>query len=314
MRTRKIWLQNPITKTIWDLLPDDPYKEYDGCACLGVDGFGYSQSVTHNQVGVDYFVSEVLSTNQNITGSLYFKSDEHFTRFQDFIGDFRQQFNLFYSPSGEFEPYDQISKPYYKPVLITSIGKSEKDEYGWYVCKIVFTTQSDVWRRDFIYGVENLGLVGEALVYPYVYPYVLGGRNTLLVNIYNMGRETGCTVRIKNRGAAVLSNIEWFAEHVYTDYYGVEHTEVQRAKWYTENTSVTLQQGYELYVDSTPIKQEAKVIFTDGTSQSVVNQQEPSWDYINFVQLKHGDNRFIFYVDSDEIDISVQYSELRELV
>ena len=309
-----MWIENTTTGELWDLLPTDPYKTYGGCALLDISGVGYKQSLTQQQVDVDYFVSEIISSNNAISGNLYFNGDEHLENFQNFIGDFRKQFKLYYSPDGEIEPYDRLTPCFYKLFTLTEVKKTEKDSFGWYECPVTLTPQNDVWKRNIVYEISDIGMAGDALVYPYVYPYVYGGRNAIAIEIDNTGRETGCVVKITNNGNSVLSNLEWFVEHNYVDNYNIAQQSVQRAKWYTENTAVTLQNGYTLYVDSNGISQEAKVILSDGTSQSVVDQQEPSWDYINFVRLEHGTNRFVFYVDSGDIGISVTFIEEKEII
>lgn len=314
---RQLWLQNPDTKEIWNLLPDNPYLTTDGCAFLTIAGMGYAQSITQEQVEVDYFISQIATANNNITGTLYFNGDEHLENFQKFVGDFRKQFLMYYSPSAEYEPYDDISSPYYKYVTISKVEKSEKDEFGWYACATTFSTQNDVWKRDVYYqfpDASEMESVGEAFVYPYTYEYVLGGRNVYSLEIPNEGRETGCIIRIKNLNNTPISELEWYIDNSYIDYNGIEQTSTQRAKWYTQEADIVLQNGYELYVDSNPVTQEAKVNYTDGTSQSVVAYQEPSWDYINFIRIKHGSNKLVFYVNSTNVEISVQYTEQKEII
>lgn len=314
---RQLWLQNPDTKEIWNLMPDNAWKTTDGCALLEIDGMGYEQVVTQEQVEVDYFISQISSSNHNVTGTLYFNGDEHLQNFQKFIGDFRKQFKLFYSPSAEFEVYDDISPVFYKYVTITQIQKTEKDQFGWYLCPTTFSTQNDVWKRDVYYQFPQIGdmeNVGEAFVYPYTYEYVMGGRNVYTLEIPNNGRETGCIIRIRNTGDTPIQQLEWFIDNTFVDYNGVPQTTTQRAKWYTQNTDIVLQNGYELYIDSNPVTQEAKVNYPDGTSQSVVAYQEPSWDYINFIRIKHGYNRLIFYTNTTDVDILVQYTEQKEII
>ncbi len=312
---RQIWHKNPETGAIWNLLPDDPYSTDGGCACIDPKGFGYSQEITQEQVETDYFVSQIKSKNKNITGVLYFNGDEHLQNFQKYIGDFRKTFLLFYSPSGEYQPYDQISSPYYKPVKISVVDKEQKTLSGWYECDVTFVTQSDVWKRDiFLFMDGARKMRGEPFVYPYIYPYVLGGQNLYAIDIPNDGREVGCIIRIKNNTAVPITQLEWFIDHTYKDDSGELHTETQRSKWYTDNSDVVLQQNYELYVDSNATTQEAKVNYPNGTSQSVVAWQEPSWDYINFVRIKNGANRIVFYIDSENVDISVTYQEQKELI
>lgn len=327
---RNIWLQKILqtdelsdekVKFVWNLLPDDPYAIEDGCALISPKGLGYQQNVTQEQVEVDYFISQISSANKSITGVLYFNGDKHLQNFQEFVGDFRNQFLLYYSPDAKFEMGDQISSIYYKPVIITQVDKTEKDQFGWYTCSVTFVPQSDVWKKDLYLSLDGSQIedVGEALVYPYTYKYVYGGRNVFSIDAPNDGRETGCIIRITNKSGTPITNLEWFIENTVRDYYGVEHKTVQRSKWYFQrdeelDIGVTLQNGYTLYVDSNPVTQEAKVIYTDGTSQSVVNWQEPSWEYINFVRIKHGNNRFVFYMESKDVMIEVIYQEQKEII
>ena len=383
---RTIWLQKPNTQEIWDLLPKNAWNKDHASPFLDIKGMGYRQEVTQTQVNTEYFVSKVLTKNQAITGTMYFQDDDHIKAFQEFVGDFRNQLHLYYSPSGEYEAGDQISAPYYKKVIITIADKTEKDETGWYLVAMTLSTQDDVWNRDRYYAVEELSNVGNALVYPYTYTYVLGGRNTLAVDLNNDGREVGCKVFIKNRiiykakttsttltnvsvvdkdfaqkygygiiekiftyngidwqtkrngvdknvvledigvsyqGTPIkddtiivfmnsnLTNIEWFLDRTYVDYYGILHdkVEVQRSKW-----NLDLSAGSELVVDSNPLTQEAKVIYPNGEAQSVVDAQEPSWEYINFIQVPTGQCRIVFYIENEDIDIKFIYREQKELI
>ena len=308
---RKIWLQKPNTLEIWDLLPTDSLNRDNASPFLAIKGMGYKQEVTQNQVNTEYFISKILTKNQSITGIMYFQDDEHIKAFQEFVGDFREQLILYYSPSGEYEPYDRISAPFYKKVIISQMDKTEMDEFGWYQISTTLSTQDDVWNRDVYYAVERLYNVGEALVYPYTYPYTLGGRNALAIDFNNDGREVGCVVKIKNNGDTNLSEIEWFIEREYLDYYGNkhEHADVQRSKWILE-----LSPNSELVVDSNPITQEAKVNYSDNTSQSIVDLQEPDWNYINFITISHGKNRIVFYVENKDIDITFTYREQKEII
>lgn len=312
---RAIWLKNMDTGATWDLLPQNPYPKatgWDGCPLLGIGGMGYSQDITQNQVGVDYFVSKISTKNSDVTGTFLFWDDSHLEAFQNFVGDFRKQLMLFYSPSGEYEFGDQISENniYRKPVIISKVSKTEKTEQGVYECGVTFSTQSDVWKRYVVYEKENVSAVGEPLVYPYTYTYVYGGRDTFEIDIPNYGRETGCKITITNTGDNVLDDIEWYLDSSYVDDYGVQHTDTQRSKWL-----LGLRQGDKLEVDSNATTQQASVIYNiNGTSQNVVSAQEPSWDYINFVQLPHGQNRFVFYAAQNKVNVKFEYWEQKELI
>ena len=311
---RKIWLQKIDTGEIWDLLPTNPYNNntWQGSPLLSIKGMGYKQTITQNQVDTEYFISKISTANVSITGTMWFRDDEHIKEFQDYIGDFRNQLYLYYSPSGEYEPYDPISAPYYKKVIITQADKGEMTEFGDYEIPITFATQDDVWNKDVLYVVPDLVNVGDALVYPYTYTYVYGGRSIFSIEEENKGREVGCIVKIKNNSQnTLLSNIEYFIERDYIDYYGVrhEHADVQRSKW-----NLSLPPLSELVIDSNPLTQEAKVVYNDGTSQSVVDLQEPDWNYINFIRVMHGKFKIVFYIENPDVDITFSYREQKELI
>lgn len=314
---RQMWLQDPSTNKVWNLLPENPYDIENGCPFISIKGMGYEQDITQKQVEVDYFISEISSKNKAVSGVLYFYGTEHVKKFCAFIGDFRKQFKLFYSPNGEYKPYDPISPIFYKYVTISAIDKTELNQYGWYECSTTFTTQSDLWKRDISYSIEGVPSVGDPLVYPYHYDdseYIFGGRAIYSIEVNNEGRETGCIVSITNNGETPLTEVEWFIENTYKDAFGNDQTTIQRSKWFTQEDKLTLYEGYTLIVNSNPTTQEAKVVFTDGTSQSVVSLQEPSWDYINFVTVKNGVNRIVFYVDNPDVKIDFSYSEQKELI
>ncbi len=313
---RRMWLKNPITGAVWDLLPNNPHDpNQQGCAFLKIKGMGYQQNVTQEQIVVDYFISHIKSKNVPITGILYFNGDKHFQAFQAYVGDFGRQFDLYYSPNGEYQPYDEISSIFHKPIIISQVDKTEKDEYGYYECSTTFIPQADVWKRNVYYGIElDENSVGEALVYPYTYSYVYGGRNIFSVEIENSGRESGCLIKVTNTSDTDIGFMEWYVDHTYEDSYGELHTETQRAKWYTDNSNIILKPNYTLYVDSNETSQEAKVIRSDGTSESVVDWQEPSYEYINFIRIKNGNNKIVFYSNWDKIRIEVLYQEQKELI
>lgn len=307
MEIRKLWLKKPDTGAVWDLLPANPRSVTGGCFLSAPSGLGYKQTVTQKQVGVDFTVDKIVSAAGEINGSLYFYGTSHLENFQAFVGDFSSTLILCYSPDGTASP--QSGTPWYKKVTVTAVDKGETDGSGWYVCKISILPLSSVWKKDYTHSVTVTSQIsGNALVYPWVYPYVFGSRNTLALEITNGGRETGCTVSIKNTSATPLANPEYVAEHSYDDAYGATVTEYQRAKFYA-----ALQQAETLRVDSNATTQSALVLGA-GSSENVVDLQEPSWEYINFVRLQNGANRLVFYVDDITAEITVTYSEQRELV
>ena len=311
---RRVWLKKLDSNDTWDLLPQNRFGYYDptvrGCSFINIKGLGFQQSITLNQVDDEYFVSETLSKNIPITGTMLFDEDG-IKQFQEFVGDFRNQLYFYYSPDGKFQAGDQISAPFYKRVIVTQFDKGEMSVYGDYEITVTLTPQDNLWSRDIYHSIEGLSIVGEALVYPYTYPYTLGGREALAIELENNGREVGCIVKIKNNTDSNLSNIEWYIERDYIDEYNVlhEHADPQRSKW-----NLALPAHSELSVDSNPRTQEAKVTYTDETSQSVVSLQEPDWNYINFIRVPHGSCRIVFYIEYDNIDITFGYREQKEVI
>lgn len=58
---RQMWLQDPSTNKVWNLLPENPYDIENGCPFISIKGMGYEQDITQKQVEVDYFISEISS-------------------------------------------------------------------------------------------------------------------------------------------------------------------------------------------------------------------------------------------------------------
>lgn len=309
---RRMWLKKEDTGKIWDVMPQNPYVTEDGCFFAHPDGLGYEQDISQKQVNVDYFINEIKSKNHSIKVEAYFNGNEHLANFVSFIGDFSEQMNLYYSPDGSIDPYDMINKPYYKPVVISNFGRGEMNSAGFIVCEIEFTSQSDVWKKDYVYSFQTSGSSEEMqrLTYPYIYPYTFQGRQVVALMIENDGRETGCEISIKNGSSSeTISDPSWSIERTYTDKYGNEVNEVQKGKFFVE-----VGENETVYVNSTDTAQEAKIVHSDSTSESIVSLQEPSWDYINFVRIKHGTNRIVFNISLIDVEITVGYSQMKEVI
>lgn len=309
---RQMWLEKKNTGAIWNCMPQNPYKTDYGCFFAHPDGLGYEQNVEQKQVNVDYFIKEISSVNHSVSVEAYFNGNEHLENFVSFVGDFSEPMILYYSPDGSIEPYDQISKPYYKPVVISNFGRPEMNSAGFIVCKIEFKSQSDVWKKDYVYDFETSesSAVMEQLTYPYIYPYTFEGDNLVAVVVENGGRETGCEIKIKNLSQNLtITNPSWALEHVIVDKYGNTVSEVQKGKFY-----VSLGENDAIYINSTDTAQEAKFIHSDESEESIVSLQEPSWDYINFIRLKHGSNRIVLNIPSVNARVTIGYSETKEVI
>jgi hypothetical protein len=306
---RRFWIRNPRTDDRWDLTPSDPASIEGGCLIAKVNGLGYESNLKQTQAGTDYFITEVISKNIPIQAYMYFRNATHIDNFRKFMGTLNTQMELHYSPDGEIIASDLINETWYKNFVITSFSKGEKDAYGWIEVSVTLTPQSDIWRKNTLVATNNPGYVGEPLYYPYFYPLQYGGRNVLAVDLTVNGMDTGCLIRITNNTGNIISNLEWINEYHYTDRYGTDQVEYQRARF-----NVLVRNGQILEVDSDGVKQRSELRDANGLLQNVANFQEPDYKYINFVQLKSGNNRLIFLVDVEGIEITVGYTEKREVV
>lgn len=300
---RKFWFVNPATGERWDLTPDNKYATYGGSPIVNVKGLGFNNNVEADQTGVDYVPTKITSKNVEITGTIYFYNDNHKNRFMQFIGDFETQLEFHYSPDGKIKCSDLISPSWYKPVIL-SMTIGEKGKLGYYEVSVSMKTLSDVWKKDITVKTNDPQYIGEGHIYDYFYNYVYNGKDTLACNITNFGREVGCLIKIKNNGNVILTKPEWYSEYIYTDNYGNEKTEIQKGRF-----NVNISNNYELQVDSNNTTQRAELKnYADDTMLNIINLQELNWDYINFIRLKHGDNRVIFFVNVENVSISLTYT------
>ncbi|MGI6522833.1 MAG: hypothetical protein ACOX2Y_03010 [Christensenellales bacterium] len=103
---------------------------------------------------------------------------------------------LYYSTTQQQPDYESLDE-WYKLVLIKELSKEEIDvKTGTLVCNVKFAALSR-WKKDRLITLE-LSPFGEALTYPYIYPYYYGGLNNIAVVINNTGNlPTHCTVKIE---------------------------------------------------------------------------------------------------------------------
>lgn len=306
---RKFWLVNPTNGERWDLTPENKYATTGGCPIVNVKGLGYASEVEKNKTGIDYVVTNITSKNVEITGKMYFYNDKHKERFMAFIGSLDTQLEFHYSPDGKIKASDLISPSWYKMVIL-NITIGEKNNLGIYEADVTMKTLSDVWKKDISVKTNDPKYIGEAHVYDYFYNYTYSGKDAIACNITNFGREIGCLIKVRNNGTKALNNVEWYKEHIYIDNYGQRQSIYQRARFL-----VTLDNNYELQVDSNNLTQRAEVKnYNNDSLINVINNQELDWDYINFIRLEHGNNRIIFFTDNrDDIVISVTYTLQSEI-
>lgn len=311
---RQFWLKDIKTQAVWNFTPTNPREEYGGCVFASVKGLGFENNIEQTQVSIDYFIDRVASKNKNITGILYFKSPKHKESFQEFIGDFSKQFELHYSPDGSIIASDQISKSWYKNIIINKLDTGERNKLGWYECDFSMTTQSDVWKRDIELISNGLELFGTPLTYPYFYKTTYGGAETLALDITNFGRETGCTIEIVNTNdSGNIENPSWILINKYTDIMGNEQQLYQYAKF-----NVKLRPNRKLIIDSNPLNQRALIeSMTENiyNYENIRNNEEIDFDYINYITIPNGQNTIYFNIGGgNQADISVKYSEMREFI
>lgn len=311
---RTFWLRSP-EGAVWNLTPENPYSDRGGCFFNNARGLGYENAITQTQVNFDYFIDSVLSKNKNISGTLYFNSDNHVDNFYDFVRDFSRTFELHYSPDGRIIATDQLSASWYKPCVITLIDKNEKNSALWYEVPITITTQADVWRRDISVISGTPETFGQPHVYPYFYTYFYGGQGALAIDINNTGSTVSPVIEIMPTGESPITDPLWTREYKYTDIYGIMQSEPQRARF-----NIILRPNMTLLVDSRALvggksAQRAVVLNTAGEpAENVFSSQETDFDYINFIDLPKGDNRIIFTLGTTEVKIKISYTEQRELI
>lgn len=305
---RTLWFVNPKNNERWNLSHMNPNSIIGGCITTDLSGFGASSKISKIQVGVDYIVNEIQSKSKNIKFTMLFRNYDHLKSFTKFYNSQKKELELHYDPRGDIKYSDKTSASWYRKVLISDIdfsGEYSKD--GWLHLPITLEVLSDVWYKNISIVASKTKTEGSVLTYPMFHDYFYQGQNRLSLSITNSGIEVGCKVKIKNIGSSSMSILEWHAINSYLDQNDEIVTEYQKARF-----NVYLYPGYELIVDSTPIKQSAIVNFNN-QSVNVAHYQEPDWEYINFIQLPTGDTKLILLVDKTNIDVEISYTLASEL-
>lgn len=191
---RRFWLKKD--NIIWDL--SSAVFGNKSNFMSDPQGLGVKVKIDSFEVERTSFIENVKIEDTEISGRMYFKDYLQFTAFAEFIGyvETTEPMRLYYSTSEEQPDYEGIDE-WYKLVLIKELRKSEIDvKTGTLVCDIKFASLSR-WKKDRLITLE-LSPFGEALTYPYIYPYYYGGLNNIAVAIDNKGNlPTHCMVRIE---------------------------------------------------------------------------------------------------------------------
>ena len=191
---RRFWLKK--YNVIWDLTAKTfaPNANFMG----NPQGLGVKVKIDSFEVEKVSFIESVKLESSEIGGKIYFKDYEQFNAFAEFIGymETTEPLRLYYSTAEQQPDYESIDE-WYKLVLIKELSKEEIDvKTGTLMCNVKFAALSR-WKKDRLITLE-LSPFGEALTYPYIYPYYYGGLNNIAVVINNSGNlPTHCTVKIE---------------------------------------------------------------------------------------------------------------------
>lgn len=292
-----IWLKNSVGE-IWDLRPKSLLNVTNGSFLRALDGTGFETKLAFARVKNDFVVTEETPQQVPITGTMYFRNPDHLKRFGEFVGDYSNDIQFFYDPTGRIDPRSQIDRPWYKYVRISKLTSGEQDEKtAYWICKMTFTPLSAMWRRDTVIASTASLVVGSPHVYAFIYPYFYQSESKLYLDILNEGERIGCRVKIKTLQSAPLTSLEWVCS---------SGSKRQYAKWLA---GIGLAQNRSLVIDSTPNKQEATVYYDDN-ADDVQDYQEPNPQYINFVELYPGNNQIVFNLGTIEgAEVEVSYTE-----
>jgi len=297
---RKFWLENQSGK-LWNLTQKDPY-DHRGNMFADPDGLGIKTKITSYEVDNTTFIEEVQTSEQVITGDLYFNGYEHFRKFVEFVGNIntKEPLKLYYSTKG-ISHDNKLNTEWYKLVLISEIKKSEIDyKTGFLKCAVKFTCISR-WKQDKKIILE-LNRYGEPLVYPYYYPYYYGGSNNLAVDIDNEGNlPTSCIIRVE--GVTDTPSVRIMQDGVAKD----------QAKY-----NLIVNEGCYLIIDSSPDKQEAglyTLVNGEYVKEDVYYIGEKDYTFSNFITIPTGKSTLVFSArNTDFGKVTITYSIQKELV
>jgi len=291
---RKFWLENSEGK-LWDLT--DPNLDNGGGSFLAdPSGLGIKTKIKSFEIENTFFIEEVTTATQSIDGTMHFKDYDHFKRFIEFVGNVNTDTPLkFYYSTGE-----KLEKYWYKLILI---GELKKGEISRKTATLQVKAKFDClsrWKQDVEISIE-IARSGNALVYPYTYPYVYGGNN-LAVNIDNTGNlPTSCLVKIEGYSDTPSFRI-------------IQNDKIiDQAKY-----NITVREGQYLIVDSSPDTQKATLYTGTGTSQTqedVYYTGEKDYTYSNFITIPSGKSTFIVSaLNTNFGKATLLYSILREII
>jgi hypothetical protein len=158
------------------------------------------------------------------------------------------------------------------------------------------------WRKDQIIALE-LTPFGQALTYPYFYPYVYGGVNNMAVEIDNTGNlPTHCTVKVEAETDTPLFRLLQNGEIV------------EQAKY-----NVYVRGGSYAIIDSSADRQEASLYTAQSGGgehrEDVYYLGEKDYAYSNFITISSGISMFLFTARNSQFGrVTLSYSLQKELI
>lgn len=291
---RRFWLKKG--NNIWDLSAQvfDINANFMGSP----QGLGAKVKVDSYEVERVSFVENVKLESTDISGKIYFNGYEQFSSFVDFIGylETTQPLRLYYSTAEHAPDFNSIDE-WYKLVLIKEIKKEEIDvKTGVLVCEIRFVALSR-WKKDKVITLE-LTPYGEALTYPYIYPYYYGGQNNIAVIIDNSGNlPTHCIVKVEAPTDTPLFRV-------------IQDNKVIKQTKY----NVYVQNEGHLIINSDPSAQEAS-LYTGENREDVYYLGEKDYSYSNFITIPSGESIFLFTATNSQFGkVTLSYSLQKELI
>lgn len=291
---RRFWLKK--YNVIWDLTAKTfaPNANFMG----NPQGLGVKVKIDSFEVEKVSFIESVKLESSEIGGKIYFKDYEQFNAFAEFIGymETTEPLRLYYSTAEQQPDYESIDE-WYKLVLIKELSKEEIDvKTGTLMCNVKFAALSR-WKKDRLITLE-LSPFGEALTYPYIYPYYYGGLNNIAVVINNTGNlPTHCTVKIEAETDTPLFRIIQDGKILEQAKYNV----------YVRNQSY-------LIINSDSAKQEAS-LYTGANREDVYYLGEKDYAYSNFITIPSGESMFLFTAKNSQFGrVTLSYSLQRELI
>lgn len=297
---RKFWLENSAGK-LWNLTPHNPYDKQSNFFAEP-EGLGIKTKITRYEVDNTSFIEDIETSEQTISGDLYFSSYDHFLNFVEFVGNINTKtpMKFYYSTSGvSFD--NKFESEWYKLVLINELKKGEIDyKTGFLKVEVKFICLSR-WKKDKQIVLE-LSRYGDPLVYPYYYPYFYGGSNNLAVDIDNEGNlPTSCIIRVDAITDTPMIRI-------------LQDGEIKDQAKY----NLVVPTGSYLIIDSSPDKQEASLytnVADEIIREDVYYIGEKDYRYSNFITIPSGKSTLIFSaVNTDFGKVTISYSIQKELV